>query len=581
MSTGPGFTGRRVLVLMLMGGAAVGLLWRALNLQWTHKAFLQTQGAARYLRVERITAHRGKILDRNAQPLAISTPVDSVWVNPGELATVRDRWPTLTQLLGLNPDQLHRLIADRIDREFVYLKRHVAPRIAEQVARLHVAGVYLQREYRRYYPTGEVAAHVVGFTNIDDVGQEGLELAYDGALSGVDGSKRVIRDRYGQTVEDVEYIKLPRNGADLTLSIDKRIQYLAYRALKTAVTRHSALGGSAVVLDARSGEVLAMANQPSYNPNNGADRVGERYRNRAVTDVFEPGSSVKPFTVVSALETGTYRPETRIDTRPGFLHVGRYKVSDLHNYGVIDVSTVIQKSSNVGASKIALSLAPEQLWQTLSSVGFGVATGSGFPGESAGILTDYGGWSKIERATLSFGYGLSVTPLQLAHAYTAIANGGLMPPVTFQKGAPLHGARRVLPASAALQVRAMLERVTSTGGTGRRARISGYRVAGKTGTVKKAAAGGYSDDKYIAVFAGMAPASAPRLVAVVTIDEPRGGQYYGGLVAAPGFAEIMAGSMRVLGIAPDDPGMIAGQVASLAPRPAAPGAQVRAGAGVQ
>ena len=550
---------RRASVLLAMTIAAAGLMWRAVDLQLNHKEFLQNQGDARHLRVVRITANRGKIVDRNQQPLAISTPVDSVWVNPRQLAAERESWPALLDLLDVDPDFLHRLLAERIDREFVYLKRHLDPQIAKQVTDLRVSGVHMQREYRRYYPTGEVAAHVVGFTNVDDIGQEGLELAFDEQLRGRDGAKRVLKDRYGQIFEDVEYIKTPSDGAELVLSLDRRIQYLTYRALKKAVQRHGALGGSVVVLDARTGEVLAMANQPAYNPNNGAHRVGERFRNRSVTDVFEPGSTVKPFTIASGLEIGRFRPHSRIDTRPGWLRVGKHRVSDLRDYGVIDVATVIKKSSNVGASKIALALPPEHLWDTFHRVGFGNVTGSGFPGESSGILTDFFGWSEIKRATLSFGYGLSVTPLQLAQAYSVIASGGLLYPVTFQRVDTPVEPERVLAAHAALQVRAMLEAVTDEEGTGRRARISGYRVAGKTGTVRKSAAGGYAKDRYIAVFAGMAPASSPRLVAVVTIDEPGGEEYYGGEVAAPVFAEVMAGALRLQGIAPDAP---EGQLAS-------------------
>ena len=561
MNTPLGMKMRHGVVILGLGLAALGLMWRAVDLQLTHKDFLKTQGDARHLRVVEINATRGRIVDRNHQPLAISTPVDSVWVNPQQLEDDDPRWSQLLELLDLEAEYLHRLIAERIEREFVYLKRHVDPGVARQVAELGLAGVHMQREYRRYYPTGEVAAHVVGFTNVDDVGQEGVELAFETALRGSDGSKRVIKDRYGQVIEEVEYIQAPWDGEELVLSLDRRIQFLAYRALKSAVQKHGALGGSVVVLDSRTGEVLAMANQPAYNPNNRADRVGARFRNRAVTDVFEPGSTVKPFTVASALETGRFKPKSQIDTRPGVLRIGRHKVSDLHNYGVIDVATVLKKSSNVGASKIALSLPVEQLWDTFDSVGFGKVTGSGFPGESSGTLTDYMGWSDIETATLSFGYGLSVTPLQLAQAYSVIASGGLMYPITFQKVDTPSEPERVLAAHATLQVRAMLEAVTGPGGTGRRARISGYRVAGKTGTVRKFTVGGYAEDRYIAVFAGMAPASSPRLVATVTIDEPSGKEYYGGQVAAPVFAEVMAGALRLRGVAPDAPAETNAQLA--------------------
>ena len=553
MSAGTGMKIRRGVIILGLGLAACGLMWRAVDLQLTHKDFLQNQGDARHLRVVEINATRGRVVDRNYQPLAISTPVDSVWVNPQQLTQDAERWPVLLELLELEADHLRRLLTERIDREFVYLKRHVDPEVAKLVADLGLAGVHMQREYRRYYPTGEVAAHVVGFTNVDDVGQEGVELAFEEGLRGSNGSKRVIKDRYGQIIEEVEYIKAPSDGAELVLSLDRRIQFLAYRALKSAVQKHGALGGSVVVLDSRTGEVLAMANQPAYNPNNRADRVGARFRNRSVTDVFEPGSTIKPFTVASALETGKFKPGSKVDTRPGILKIGKHKVRDLRDYGVIDVATIIKKSSNVGASKIALALPTAQLWDTFDSVGFGKVTGSGFPGESSGTLTDYVGWSDIETATLSFGYGLSVTPLQLAQAYTVIASGGLMYPVTFQKvDAPVE-PERVLAAHATLQVRAMLEAVTGPGGTGKRARISGYRVAGKTGTVRKSTVGGYAEDRYIAVFAGMAPASSPRLVAIVTIDEPGGREYYGGQVAAPVFAEVMAGALRLRGVAPDAP----------------------------
>ena len=558
---------RRGVVIAWLTLAAFGLMWRAVDLQLNHKEFLQNQGDARYLRVVEINATRGRVVDRNHQPLAISTPVDSVWVNPQQLTEDPERWPVLLELLELEPNYLQRLLTERVEREFVYLKRHVDPEVAKLVADLGLAGVHMQREYRRYYPTGEVAAHVVGFTNVDDVGQEGVELAFEDGLRGSNGSKRVIKDRYGQIIEEVEYIKAPSDGAELVLSLDRRIQFLAYRALKSAVQKYGALGGSVVVLDSRTGEVLAMANQPAYNPNNRADRVGARFRNRSVTDVFEPGSTVKPFTVASALETGKFKPRSKVDTRPGVLKIGKHKVSDPHNYGVIDVATVIKKSSNVGASKIALALPTEQIWDTFDSVGFGKVTGSGFPGESGGTLSDYVGWSDIERATLSFGYGLSVTPLQLAQAYSVIASGGLMYPITFQKVDTPVEPERVLAAHATLQVRAMLEAVTGPGGTGKRARISGYRVAGKTGTARKSTVGGYSEDRYIAVFAGMAPASSPRLVAIVTIDEPSGKEYYGGQVAAPVFAEVMAGALRLRGVAPDAPASSDGQLAMVFDNP--------------
>lgn len=554
------FPGRRMLVRVLLIAITGGLLWRAVDLQHTEKEFLIGQGDARHQRVVAIPAHRGRILDRNGEPLAISTPVDSVWAIPRELAAASDRRQELRTLLGLDLAELDRVLAERGGREFVYLKRHVAPQLASRVKQAGVPGVYLQREYRRYYPLGEVAAHVVGFTNVDDIGQEGMELAFDESLRGVGGAHRVLRDRLGRIVEEVEAIRAPKAGEDLALSLDTRVQYLAYRALLGAVKRHKARGGSVVVLEARTGEVLAMVNQPAYNPNNRADRVSSRYRNRAVTDVFEPGSTIKPFTMAAALESGRFKPGSKIDTRPGHLKIGKYSVRDLRNYGVIDLTTIVTKSSNVGATRVALALEPRQLWQTLTRVGFGSASGSGFPGEAEGVLTHYFDWGNIHRATLSFGYGLSVSALQLAQAYAVIANDGRFVRMSFRRvDEPIEGVP-VMSRATAQAVRAMLESVVGPEGTAGRARVAGYRVGGKTGTVKKSVTGGYAEDRYEAVFAGMAPLSRPRLVVVVVIDEPGGEEYYGGQVAAPVYAEIMARAMRVLGVPPDDPALVARKV---------------------
>lgn len=551
---------RRGFLLCLMAVAALGLLWRAVDLQLMQKAFLQRQGDARFLRVVSKPAHRGRILDRQAEPLAVSTPVDSIWVCPSTFVTERHRWGLLEPLLGLDEAALERLVVSRMDREFLYLRRHVAPGVAERIAGLSLRGVYRQREYRRYYPSGEVSAHVVGFTNVDDTGQEGLELSFDEQLSGVHGSKRVIRDRLGRTVEDVELIRTARSGRDLVTTIDRRIQYLAHRALKAAVKRHGAKSGSIVVLDARSGEVLAMANDPTYNPNNRAERTGERFRNRAVTDVFEPGSTVKPFIAAAALETGWVGPDTRLDTRPGLLRVGKYTVRDLRNYGVIDIRTVLKKSSNVGATRLGLAMPPGRLWRLLAGLGFGKPTGTHFPGEARGVLPSYHDWGEIHQATLSFGYGLSVTPLQLAQAYTGIANDGWLSSPTLVRRRERTPARRVMTDRTAREVRAMLEAVVAIDGTAPKAHVPGYRVAGKTGTVRKPIAGGYASDRYLAAFVGMVPASAPRLVAVITIDEPRGKEYYGGDVAAPVFAEVMSSTLPLLGIAPDEPTLLARRI---------------------
>jgi len=543
--------GRRFFLYACMGLAAVVLVWRAVSLQVLDNQFLKEQVQARHVRVVSLSAHRGKITDRNGEPLAISTPVESVWVNPQQLGGEQQRIPELEQVLSLKHKSVQDLLASRSGREFIYLRRHISPALAAQVSELEIPGVYLQREYRRYYPAGEVASHVVGFTNVDDVGQEGLELAYEEWLHGEAGAKRVLKDGRHNFIKDVESIRRPRPGKDLALSIDHRIQYLAFRELKRAVQEHKARSASAVVLDVKTGEVLAMVNQPAFNPNNRQKLRSSHIRNRAVTDVFEPGSTMKPFIVATALESGRYQPDTPVGTAPGWFKVGVNTVRDTHDYGQLDVSGVIRKSSNVGISKIALSLPAEDIWQQLSAVGFGVQTYSAFPGEASGLLPYHEGWNAIETATLSFGYGISVTPLQLAQAYAVLAADGIKRPVSFLKQSGAVEEQRVMSAQVARQVRDMLEQVTGPGGTAQAAQVAGYRVAGKTGTVRKSEAGGYSDSKYLAVFAGMAPAGDPRFVMVVMVDEPRGGKYYGGLVAAPVFSAVMSGALRLLAVPPD------------------------------
>jgi cell division protein FtsI (penicillin-binding protein 3) len=546
------FHGRRRLLLAVMACAFAALVWRAVDLQVLDRDFLQGQGDARHLRVVAMPAHRGMILDRQGEPLAISTPVQSVWVNPQEIITAREQLPRLAHLLELDMDYIQRTLASRAGREFVYLRRHISPDLATQVRALEIPGLYLQQEYRRYYPAGEVMAHVVGFTNIDDEGQEGLELAYGEWLRGTPGAKRVIKDGRRNIVETVESIRPPQPGRELRISIDRRIQFLAYRELKAAVQQHGARSASAVILDVQRGEVLAMVNQPSYNPNNRDRRRSDHFRNRAVTDVFEPGSTVKPFTVAAALEAGRYQPGTLIDTSPGYMTVGRNTVRDVRNFGPMDVTGVMRKSSNVGVVKMALSMPPKTLWGMLSSVGFGSTTGSGFPGEASGLLVNHPRWRDIELATLAFGYGLSVTPLQLAEAYSVIASDGLLRPVSFLYQEQVPAGQRVMSARVAREVRTMMEEVLGPEGTAPLARVAGYRVAGKTGTVKKAVAGGYAEDRYQALFAGMAPASQPRLVMVVVIDEPSRQEYYGGVVAAPVFSRVMTGALRLMNIPPDD-----------------------------
>jgi cell division protein FtsI (penicillin-binding protein 3) len=561
----PTYRGRRLLVLSVLSLAGLALVVRAVDLQVVRKDFLQDQGDARYLRVVSEPAHRGMITDRYGEPLAISTPVDSVWANPQELIEARESWPQLAKLLGLKRGMLKRLLAAKRDKEFVYLKRRVAPSLAQKVMALEIPGVALAPEYKRFYPAGEVTAHVVGFTNVDDEGQEGMELVHDARLKSIAGAKRVIKDRFGRVVENVERVSEPQPGADIALSIDRRLQYLAYRELKAAVESNRADAGSAVILDVQTGEVLAMVNQPAYNPNNRVRLKSDDLRNRAVTDVFEPGSTIKPFTVSAALETGRFNPQTMVDVRPGYLKVGRKTIHDFRDYGVIDLGTILQKSSNVGASKLALAITPEHLWQTFASVGLGTDSGSGFPGEPAGLLTDFGAWRDIQRATVSYGYGLSVTTLQLARAYAALASDGRPLPVSFlrrdlQQAEELASLYEPAVSESSLrQVRKMLERVVEKGGTGTRAAVPGYRIAGKTGTAKKAGVGGYVEDSYLALFAGIAPASNPRLAMVVMIDEPRGEKYGGGAVAAPVFSKVMAGALRMLDIPPDNVQPGAGQ----------------------
>lgn len=543
---------RRVTLLMVLFGlAATSLSARAVYLQVLNKDFLNEQADTRHLRTERISAHRGSITDRHGEPLAISTPVDSIWANPRELAPAVDSVPRLAKLLELDAQELIRRITRSIDREFLYLKRHVSPDKSAQVMSLKLPGVNVQREYRRYYPSGEIVGHLVGFTDIDDQGLEGLELAFNHWLSGEPGAKRVLKDRLGRSVENVESIRPARHGRELRTSIDLRIQYLAYRTLKAAVHAHGAKSGSIVLLDVESGEVLAVVNQPAYNPNNRGAYPPDSYRNRAITDLFEPGSSIKPLVIAAALESGRFRPSSIVDTAPGFVTVGAKRIEDRRNLGRVSLTTILARSSNVGVAKLAMSLEPEQLWQSMSRFGLGALTSSGFPGEAAGRLTHHNHWQAISQATLAYGYGISVTPLQLAQAYAAIGNGGRLTAVSLVHLEQSVAGQAILSADTAIAVRRMLEEVVRPGGTGSKAAVTGYRIAGKTGTAWKFATGGYSKDQYMSIFAGLAPASDPRLAAVVVIDEPAGELYYGSDVAAPVFADVMAESLRLLAVPPD------------------------------
>ena len=545
------FVGRVTLVTVFFTLVAFSLVARAVHLQVFNTEFLNQQADTRHLRTEQITAHRGTITDRNGEPLAISTPVDSVWANPKELALAEDKMPQLARVLGLDEQSLIRQITFSMNRDFVYLRRHLSPSKAQEVMALKLPGVNIQREYRRYYPAGEVVGHLVGFTDIDDKGLEGLELAFNHWLAGESGAKRVLKDRLGRSVENVESIRPPHHGKELRTSIDLRIQYVAYRALKAAIKSNNAESGSIVVLDTQTGEVLAIANQPTYNPNDRSQMTAERYRNRAITDIFEPGSSIKPLVVAAALESGRYRPSSIIDTAPGYVTVGAKKIEDSRNLGRVSLTTILARSSNVGATKLAMSLQSDQLWNTMTQFGLGTLTASGFPGESAGTLTHHDHWQPISQATLAYGYGLSVTPLQLAQAYAVLGTNGIMRPISLVALEQAGEGERTVSADSATAVRRMLEEVVRPGGTGTGAAVDGYRIAGKTGTSWKFAAGGYSKDKYISVFAGLAPASNPRLAAVVVIDEPSGELYYGGDVAAPVFADIMSESLRLLAVPPD------------------------------
>jgi cell division protein FtsI (penicillin-binding protein 3) len=541
---------RRVLLIVVMAGFAA-LLGRSIYLQSMHKGFLQKEGDARYSRSMKLPAHRGMITDRFGEPLAISTPVESIWASPPDVQATPQQINKMATLLMMKPAELNKKLANN-PREFVYIKRRIPPELAKQVMQIGVPGVFMQREYRRYYPAGEVMAHLVGFTGIDENGQEGFELRYQDWLSGKSGSRRVIKDRQGHIVEDLEAVKVPQDGHDLVLSIDRKIQYLAYRELAHAVDQFKAKAGAAIVLDARTGEVLAMANLPTYNPNNPVNMAG-RSRNRAIVDTFEPGSTLKPFTAAAALESGHFTPETHIQTAPGILRIGPATIHDAHPQGMLTVAQVIQKSSNVGSAKMALTLEPQYLWGIYNHMGFGSPTHIGFPGEASGRLRNYKNWRPIEQATMSFGHGISLTLLQLARAYTVFANDGELKPVSLLKLKETPVGQQVFSAKTALAVRDMLELVVQPGGTAPRAQISGYRVAGKTGTAHKLGPGGYLADKYVSSFVGLAPASNPRLIIAVMVDEPSSGQYYGGIVAAPVFSAIMAGALRMLAVPQDAP----------------------------
>jgi len=566
--TGPALRTRLYVLGCALAAGSVLLVAKAAEMQLLRSDFYQQQGDARFLREIPIPTSRGMITDRNGEPLAVSTPVASLWANPQVLSKHPERLPELATALGADPAELAVRVAERAEREFMFLRRQLNPDDAEAVLALGIPGVNSQREFRRFYPMGEIAAHVLGFTNIDDIGQEGLELAFNDWLTGKPGAKRVIRDRLGRTVENVDLVRPAEPGHDLALSIDRRLQHLAFRELKRALEENHAASGSVVITDVATGEVLAMVNLPTYNPNTreGADAASRR--NRAVTDLFEPGSVIKAFTVTAALETGRWRPDTRIETSPGYMPLARHTIRDIRNFGTVDLTRLLTKSSNVAAVKLALDMPNEHLHDVLRRFGFGELSGAGFPGESPGVLTSPRGWGVLEKATISYGYGLSTTALQVAQAYAALGNGGVLMPPTFVRGGAGEG-RSVVDPELARTLLTMLETVTGPEGSATRARVSGYRVAGKTGTSRRSIAGGY-EKRYISLFAGLVPVSAPRLSMVVVIHDPDPQQHFGGLVAAPVFGRVMADALRILDVPPDD--IQQWYVAApMAPLPTAPG----------
>lgn len=547
---------RRWVVLSLMGLGAGVVLLRAFQLQVIERDFLTHEGDKRALRTVTVPAHRGAVRDRRGEPLALSAPVDSLWTIPSELLQAPEYLAPLAKLLNLQRNDLRTFLLKRKDKQFVYLPaaRQMDPDQAAHVLALKAPGVFGQREYRRFYPAGEVAAHLVGFCDIDGRGVEGLEAAQNHALSGEPGARRVVRDRQGRVVEEAADMQPAQPGQDLTLSMDLRLQYLAYRELKAGVAENRAKGGLIVVADSQTGEILAMASQPGYNPNRSDERQPGRMRNRAVVDVFEPGSTVKPLLIAEALETGVYRPETRIDTGNGEFKVASLTVHDTHPHGVIDLGGVLTYSSNVGAAKIGLTLGAEAVWTAFQKFGLGDPVYSGFPGEANGVFRNYAEWGQVATATASYGYGLSVNAMQLVRAYAAIANDGLMPPLTLVKRTEPVVSPRAIPADVAREVRRLMQGVVSVEGTALKAAVPGYQVAGKTGTIRKiASSGGYQDDRHQAVFIGLMPSENPRLVGLVMIDEPGNKNYYGGLVAAPVFSKVMKAAVRLLQIPPSDP----------------------------
>jgi len=542
------------IVLALLALLVGVIAWRIVDLQVMDQGFLKGQGDARSVRHIPIPAHRGLITDRNGEPLAVSTPVTTLWGNPKELQAARARWPELAKALGQDAAVLSERLQSQSSREFMYLVRGLTPEQGQEILDLKIPGVYAQEEFRRFYPAGEVAAHVVGFTDIDDRGREGMELAYDEWLAGVPGKRQVLKDRRGRLIKDVQVTKNAKPGKAMALSIDLRLQYLAHSELRNVVHEYGAKAASLVMVDVKTGEILAMANQPTYNPNNRRILQPAAMRNRAMIDVFEPGSTVKPFSIAAALATGKYQPDSVVNTLPGWMRIGRYTIRDVSRGGMLSLTGILMKSSNVGISKIALDIGAEPVYAVMQQAGFGQDTGLGFPGERVGNLPNHRKWRDAETASLAYGYGLSVTAVQLAHAYAVLGNQGTNVPLSLLRLDRAQDGVQVIDKQISGTVLQMLRAVVEEeGGGGARAKVPGYHVGGKSGTAKKiSGTGGYTKDAYRSFFAGVAPLSNPRIAAVVVVDEPSKGQYYGGLVAAPVFGKVMARALRLMNVAPDN-----------------------------
>ncbi|PYG81935.1 peptidoglycan synthetase FtsI [Pseudomonas sp. RV120224-01b] len=540
-------------LLAIMVGA---ICWRIIDLQVVDRDFLKGQGDARSLRHIPIPAHRGLITDRNGEPLAVSTPVTTLWANPKEMQASKERWPQLAAALGQNPQQLTERLTQQASKEFIYLVRGLTPEQGQHVLDLKVPGVYGLEEFRRFYPAGDVTAHMVGFTDLDDHGREGVELAYDEWLAGVPGKRQVIKDRRGRLIKDIQVTKNAKAGKTLALSIDLRLQYLATRELRNAIAEQDAKAGSLVIMDVKTGEVLAMVNQPTYNPNNRRSMFPAAMRNRAIIDVFEPGSTVKPISMSAALQSGRWKPTDKVEVYPGSLQIGRYTIKDVSRSEgpILDLTGILINSSNVGMSKIAFDIGGEAIYRVMSQVGLGQYTGLGFPGERVGNLPNHREWRKAETATLSYGYGVSVTALQLVHAYAALANDGKMVPLSILKVDKAPDAVQAIPKETAETVQGMLQQVIEAPRGVFRAQVPFYHVAGKSGTARKATVGskGYTENAYRSLFAGFGPMSDPRYAIVVVIDEPGKGGYFGGLVSAPVFSKVMSGTLRLMNVPPDN-----------------------------